>query len=64
MNKLTDIAENTKMQLENLSNVTVKTQETFNSIRLDAGCLEIFCRTKIFSFANISVPSLHNGKLH
>ena len=36
MIKLTDIAENTKMQLENLSNVTVKTRETFNSIRLDA----------------------------
>ena len=36
MIKLTDIAEYTKMQLENLSNVTVKTQETFNSIRLDA----------------------------
>ena len=36
MIKLTDIAENTKMQLKNLSNVTVKTQETFNSIRLDA----------------------------
>ena len=59
MIKLTDIAENTKMQLENLSNVTVKMRETFNSIRL-----EIFCRTKIFSFANIPVSSLHNGKLH
>ena len=35
MIKLTDIAENTKMLLENLLNVTVKTQETFNSIRLN-----------------------------
>ena len=64
MIKFTDIAENTKMQVENLLNVTVKAQETFNSIRLDAWCHEIFCRIIIFSFANISVPSLHNGKLH
>ena len=35
MIKLTNIAENTEMQLENLS-VTVKMRETFNSIRLDA----------------------------
>ena len=36
MIKLTDIAENTKMQVENLLNVTVKMRESFNSIHLDA----------------------------
>ena len=42
MIKLTDIAENTKMQVENLINVTVLAQETFNSIGLDAWCHEIY----------------------